>query len=304
MQGPRCPGNYKIDGKTVIITGGSTGIGKETALELAERGGRIVLACRDKVKAESTAAEIREVTRNQDVTVMELDLASLQSVRRFVEEFKKREKKLDVLINNAGIMLHPQAKSDDSNELHFQINYLGHFLLTVLLLDTLKASPGSRVINTSALAHWSTTIDLDDLNMEKSEFIARRAYGQSKLALIIFTRELARRLEGTGVCVNALHPGIVRGTELARYSVFGSPWFKFMMFPLMWVLLKSVRDGAQTGVYMASAPELDGVTGQYFSDCEKRQPSPESQNEQLARRLWRISLRMVGLEEEDLGIGK
>uniref|UniRef100_A0A3P9B8I7 Retinol dehydrogenase 13 n=1 Tax=Maylandia zebra TaxID=106582 RepID=A0A3P9B8I7_9CICH len=203
MTGGRCPSKATINEKTVVITGANTGIGKETARELARRGGRIIMGCRDMEKCEAAAKEIRGKTLNPHIYARRLDLASMKSIREFAERIKQEEPHVDILINNAGVMRCPQWKTEDGFDMQFGVNHLGHFLLTNLLLDKLKESAPSRVINLASLAHIVGKLDFEDLNWEKKKFDTKQAYCQSKLANVLFTRELAKRLQGksTGCCI-------------------------------------------------------------------------------------------------------
>lgn len=204
----------RIDGRVVIVTGANSGIGKETAVDLARRGGKIYLACRDIKRGEDALKEIKERSESQNVHLIQLDLSSMESIRQFSKKYHELETQLHVLINNAGVMAIPRATTKDGFEMQIGTNLMGHFLLTNLLLDLLKQSAPSRVVVVSSLFHWYGRINREDLNSEKS-YWRWIAYGQSKLANILFTRELARRLEGSGVTANAVHPGAVR-TELMR----------------------------------------------------------------------------------------
>ncbi|XP_045059823.2 retinol dehydrogenase 13 isoform X2 [Desmodus rotundus] len=261
VAGGACPSKATIQGKTVIVTGANTGIGKQTALELARRGGNIILACRDMEKCEAAAKDIRGETLNHRVNARHLDLASLKSIREFATKIIE-----------------------------------GHFLLTNLLLDKLKASAPSRVINLSSLAHIAGHIDFDDLNWEKRKYNTKAAYCQSKLALVLFTKELSRRLQGTGVTVNALHPGVAR-TELGRHTgMHKSGFSSFTLGPIFWLLVKSPELAAQPSTYLAVAEELEGVSGKYFDGLREKAPAPEAEDEEVAQRLWTESARLVGLE--------
>ncbi|KAM8963983.1 retinol dehydrogenase 13 isoform 2-T2 [Lycaon pictus] len=261
IAGGACPSKATIPGKTVIVTGANTGIGKQTALELARRGGNIILACRDMEKCEAAAKEIRGETLNHRVSAWHLDLASLKSIREFAAKIIE-----------------------------------GHFLLTNLLLDKLKASAPSRIINLSSLAHVAGHIDFDDLNWEKRKYDTKAAYCQSKLAVILFTKELSRRLQGTGVTVNALHPGVAR-TELGRHTgMHSSAFSSFTLGPIFWLLVKSPQLAAQPSTYLAVAEELEGVSGKYFDGLQEKAPAPEAEDEEVAQRLWAESARLVGLE--------
>ena len=211
-----CRSNASLAGKTVIITGANTGIGKETAIDMAKRQARVIMACRSVERGEKAAKEVRKASGSIKVEFRQLDLASLASVRRFCEHVLKEESHIDILINNAGIMSCPYWKTEDGFEMQFGVNHLGHFLLTNLLLDRLKKAPAARIVNVSSLAYKRTNgINFDDINSEQS-YIPRAAYSQSKLANILFTRSLAKRLEGTRVTANSLHPGVIC-TELGRH---------------------------------------------------------------------------------------
>ncbi|XP_019647927.1 PREDICTED: retinol dehydrogenase 13-like [Branchiostoma belcheri] len=294
-----CRSPARLDGKTVIITGANTGIGKETARDLAARGARVILACRDLTKAETAASEIRKSTGNGNVVIEQLDLASLASVRTFATIINEREPKVNILINNAGVAACPQWKTEDGFELQFGTNHLGHFLLTNLLLDKLKNSAPSRVVIVSALAHVWGKIDFDDINSETS-YSPIGSYCQSKLANVLFMRELARRLEGTGVTVNALHPGVMH-TEIGRHFFTTFGWAALPMIPfaaVYYLFWKSVKQGAQTTIHLAVDRELETTSGLYFSDCLPCDVSPLAKDEATARRLWRLSEEMVGLKED------
>uniref|UniRef100_A0A8B9IK97 NADP-retinol dehydrogenase n=1 Tax=Anser cygnoides TaxID=8845 RepID=A0A8B9IK97_ANSCY len=257
VAGGRCESAARLDGKAAVITGANTGIGKETARELARRGARVIIACRDTAKGEAAASEIRAETGNPQVVVKKLDLADTKSIREFADNFLAEEKELHILINNAGVMLCPYSKTADGFEMHLGVNHLGHFLLTFLLLERLKQSAPARIVNVSSLGHHGGRIRFHDLNGEKS-YNRGLAYCHSKLANVLFTRELARRLQGTKVTANALHPGSVH-TELVRHSLAMMWLWRIFSF-----FLKTPWEGAQTSVYCAVAEELESVTGQYF----------------------------------------
>ncbi|XP_047646448.1 retinol dehydrogenase 13 isoform X2 [Phacochoerus africanus] len=296
VAGGACPSKATIPGKTVIVTGANTGIGKQTALELAKRGGNIILACRDLEKCEAAAKDIRGETLNHRVSARHLDLASLTSVREFAAKINEEEEHLHVLINNAAVMRCPHWTTEDGFEMQLGVNYLGHFLLTNLLLDKLKASAPSRIINLSSLAHVAGHIDFDDLNWEKRKYDTKAAYCQSKLALVLFSMELSRRLQGTGVTVNALHPGVAR-TELGRHTgMHSSAFSSFTLGPIFWLLVKSPQLAAQPSTYLAVAEELESVSGKYFDGLREKAPAPKAEDEEVAQRLWAESARLVGLE--------
>ncbi|KAH8325219.1 hypothetical protein KR074_012217 [Drosophila pseudoananassae] len=296
-------------GKVFIITGANTGIGKETALEIAKRGGTVYMACRDLNRSEEVRVEIETISRNSNVFVRELDLSSLDSIRQFAEGFKKEQDKLHVLINNAGVMHTPKTLTKDGFELQLGVNHIGHFLLTHLLLDVLKKTAPSRIVNVSSVSHERGTIKMDDLNSEKS-YSRFGAYEQSKLANVLFTRELAKRLEGTGVTVNALHPGAVntdivdslpsamKYVAIHRFITFIIKFFvRFIAKPAMWMFFKTPKSGAQTSLYAALDPELEKVTGKYFSDCKPKEVSSAAKDEKTAKFLWTESQKWTGVKE-------
>ena len=213
-----------MDGKTVIVTGGNTGIGKATAQDLSQRGARVILACRDVVKGRTAMEEIRERTGNNDLAVRKLDLASCKSIRAFAEQILREEPQINILINNAGVMFVPYQLTEDGYELTFGVNHLGHFLLTNLLLERIKASAPSRIIVVASLGHLAGYLDFRDM-MWMKRYNSQLAYCRSKLANIMFAKELAKRLVDTGVIVCSLHPGTIN-TELTRYFLSG--WMIFL----------------------------------------------------------------------------
>ncbi|KAK2165685.1 hypothetical protein LSH36_46g00030 [Paralvinella palmiformis] len=289
-----CHSKVLLNGKTVIITGANVGIGRETAKDLARRGARVILACRDLTKAERAADAIRKATGNENVLVQVVDLASLSSVRKFCDKIVNSESRLDVLINNAGIMACPHWKSEDGYEFQLAVNHLGHFLLTNLLLDLMKKTEGSRIINLSSLAHRTGKIHFDDINLEK-DYMPFKAYAQSKLANVLFTKELHRRLQGTSVTTYAVHPGVVR-TELGRYMMANKPkWHVLYRYPLIYFIFKTPYQGAQTTLYCTLTEGLEAKSGKYFSDCAEKEAAPQANDPEAASRLWSLSSQMVGL---------
>lgn len=281
----------QLPGKVVVITGANTGIGKETARELARRGARVYIACRDVLKGESAASEIRADTKNSQVLVRKLDLSDTKSIRAFAEGFLTEEKQLHILINNAGVMLCPYSKTADGFETHLGVNHLGHFLLTHLLLEQLKASAPARVVNLSSVVHHAGKIRFHDLQGEK-HYNRGFAYCHSKLANVLFTRELAKRLQGTGVTTYAVHPGIVQ-SELVRHS-----FLLCLLWRLFSPFLKTAREGAQTSLHCALAEGLEPLSGKYFSDCKRAWVSPRARNNKTAERLWNVSCELLGIQWE------
>ena len=281
-----------LDGKVVVITGGNTGIGKEAAVGLASAGARVVITSRNEQRGRAAQKEIADRSGNSEVDVMTLDLASFRSIRSFAADVLDRFDRLDVLLNNAGLILLRRQETEDGFEETFGVNHLGHFLLTDLLVDRLEASAPARVVVVSSRAHKGARhgLDFDDLQAERG-YRWMDAYNKSKLANIYFTRELARRLDGTGVTVNALHPGFVR-SEFGRGGDLGG-MYGFGMHYLAGPFAISAKRGARTSIYLASSPEVEGVTGGYFFKCKPATPSQVGQDDDAARRLWNVSERLV-----------
>jgi NAD(P)-dependent dehydrogenase (short-subunit alcohol dehydrogenase family) len=280
-----------MDGRTVLITGGNTGLGKETAVALAREGAQVVVTSRDAHKGEAARADIRQRSGN-DVTVMELDLARLASVREFASRFADTHESLDVLINNAGLMLGDRRETVDGYEMTFQVNHLGPFLLTNLLRGQLVAGDAARVVNVASAAHASARrgLDFDDLQATK-RYRSYGVYARSKLANLLFTRELARRWDDTGITANALHPGFV-ASDLGRDGDVKG--FANLAYPVLRLFALSPEQGARTQVYVASAPELAGVTGGYWAKSAPATPSAAAQDDAAATRLWEVSEALVG----------
>ncbi|NP_001300900.1 retinol dehydrogenase 12 isoform 2 [Mus musculus] len=274
-----CTTNVQIPGKVVVITGANTGIGKETARELARRGARVYIACRDVLKGESAASEIRADTKNSQVLVRKLDLSDTKSIRAFAERFL------------AGVMMCPYSKTTDGFETHFGVNHLGHFLLTYLLLERLKESAPARVVNLSSIAHLIGKIRFHDLQGQK-RYCSAFAYGHSKLANLLFTRELAKRLQGTGVTAYAVHPGVVL-SEITRNS-----YLLCLLWRLFSPFFKSTSQGAQTSLHCALAEDLEPLSGKYFSDCKRMWVSSRARNKKTAERLWNVSCELLGIQWE------
>lgn len=293
MAGGVCQSKTRMDGKTVLITGANTGIGKETAVDLATRGARIILACRDISRANKAAEDIRQRSGNGNVIVKKLDLASLESVRQLAKDMLASEERLDVLINNAGVMSCPKWQTEDGFEMQFGVNHLGHFLLTNCLLDLLKKSTPSRIVNVSSLAHERGEIYFNDINLDK-DYSPWKSYRQSKLANVLFSRELAKRLQGTGVTTYSLHPGIIR-TELGRHFWPTMPLWKRVVYQPLMLLIKSPKEGAQTSIHCAVEESLASESGLYYSDCAPKTVAPQGQDDGAAKKLWELSASMVGL---------
>jgi NAD(P)-dependent dehydrogenase (short-subunit alcohol dehydrogenase family) len=283
----------RLDGKVVVITGGNAGIGKETAVGLAARGAHVVITSRNQPRGADAVADIRARSGNDAVEVMPLDLASLTSVRDFARDFLARSERLDVLIDNAGLVMGQRTETEDGFETTFGVNHLGHFLLTNLLLDRLRASAPSRIVVVSSHAHKQARhgLDFDDLQSEK-RYKPFDAYPKSKLANIYFARELARRLEGSNVTANALHPGFVA----SRFGRDGdtSALMNVGMLIARPFAINSTK-GARTSIWLASAPEGATTTGGYFFRCAPSTPTAIAQDAESARRLWAASEELVKL---------
>jgi NAD(P)-dependent dehydrogenase (short-subunit alcohol dehydrogenase family) len=276
-----------MTGSVVLITGGNAGIGLETAIALARKGAHVVITSRDTTRGEKARAEIARRSGNEAVDVMQLDLASFSSVRGFAATFLDRYDRLDVLVENAGVVLGRRSVTEDSNETTLQVNHLGHFLLTDLLRDRLVASAPARVVVVGSDAHKNARggVDFDDLQSER-KYRSFSVYSKTKLANILFTRELARQLDSTGVTVNCVHPGFVasRFGRDGDVGVLGS-----IAMPLLRPFALSPEQGAQTSVYVASDPAVDGITGAYWVKCAPATPSDAALDDVAARRLWEVS---------------
>ncbi|KAH9509191.1 Retinol dehydrogenase 13 [Bulinus truncatus] len=293
IRGPKCIGGSRLKGKTIIITGANRGIGKEIALQLAKRGGKTIMACRDETEGRNAAEFVRKETENMDVYFMKLDLNSFKSIREFVERFKKKEQNLHILINNAGVMMCPQEKTEDGFETQFQTNYLGPFLLTELLLDTLKASAPSRIINTTASAQNLGDINFEDINFEKKDHSLGDIYAQSKLGVVLHTYQLAERLKDTKVTCNVVNPGICN-TDIYRYLPLKAKQFIRVSFaPFMWFLMKYPEDGAQISIYLATGEDVAETSGKHFKDSKEQPLSGKCQDKILQEQLYRASLKWI-----------
>lgn len=279
-------------GKTVMVTGATGGIGFATARGLAAKGAELILVGRAGEKCARAADAINAAIANSTVSYLVADLSSLREVRRLADEFHRRWPRLDVLVNNAGGIYSTRRVSADGIEMTFALNHLSYFALTLRLLPALQAAPRARIVNVASCAHENIALDFDDLGNAR-RYGAHTAYKRSKLANVYFTHELARRLAGSGITVNALHPGLVatglggdngwlfRSAVRAYFRLFGAV---------------SAEKGAETSIHLASAPELDGITGRYFSDSRQTPSSDISHDAEAARRLWDESVRLTGLD--------
>jgi len=285
---PQSPEAMK--GKVCLVTGATSGIGKATATALAAQGATVVIGCRNREKGEAVKQEIARATGNTSLDLMVADLASIESTKQGAADFLARYPKLDVLVNQAGLYLNQRTLTPEGLETVFVVNHLSYFLLSNLLLPTLKAAAPSRIVNGSGGVEAAGKIDFDDLQGEK-KFSSFKALAQSKLGNFLFTYEMARRLEGTGVTANIMQPGGVK-TELGK----GQGGFFGFMLRLARPLFSTPEQGADTLVWLASAPELAAVSGKYFVKRKEAKSSARSHDKQLAARLWKVSAELCGLK--------
>jgi NAD(P)-dependent dehydrogenase (short-subunit alcohol dehydrogenase family) len=284
--------NTNMSGKICLVTGGTNGIGKAAALALAQMGASVVIVGRDAQKSALVSGEIRAASGNQNVDWLPADLSSQQDIRRLATKFKSKYSQLHVLLNNAGATFTKRQLSVEGIEMTFALNHLAYFLLTNLLLDTIKASAPARIINVSSDAHSGGKIDFDNLQGERS-YSSFGPYSNSKLANILFTIELARRLEGTGVTANALHPGLTS----TGFGKNNPGLLMDIIRAIVPLVARSPEKGAETPIYLASSAEVQSITGEYFVDRKVTQPAPQAGNRVVARRLWDVSAELVHLAD-------
>jgi len=280
-----------MNGKLCLITGANSGIGLETSRELARRGATVVMCARDHRRGQAAVAEVKQSTGSESVELLDLDLASFASIRAAVANFLERHNRLDVLINNAGLVLGDRRTTEEGFESTFGVNHLGHFLWTKLLLDTLKRSAPARIINLASDAHrMSKGLDFTDLMYEQRKYNSWKVYGDSKLANILFTRELARRLAGTGVVVHAVHPGVV-ATGFARDGDYQGivGWLVKVAGPLLLTPAK----GARTSIHVATCKEAGETTSMYWAKSRTKKPTAYARDDESARILWERSEALV-----------
>jgi NAD(P)-dependent dehydrogenase (short-subunit alcohol dehydrogenase family) len=282
-----------LHGQVAVITGGNSGIGKETAAALAGMGAHVIVAARNPTKAAAAVTELRARAPGATIEHLPLDLASFASVRAFADTFTERFDRCDVLVNNAGGSLRRRSVTEDGHETQFQVNHLSHFLLTALLHDRIDAAPAGRVVNVASMAHNYAKggLDFDDLDWERRKYRGFLVYSHTKLANVLFTRELARRLDSTPVTANAVHPGWV-ASNFAREGDMG-PFIGACMVVAKPFSISSAA-GARTSVYLASSPDVAGVSGQYFYKCRVTRPSNGALDDAAAARLWDVSAELTG----------
>jgi len=291
-----CKSKRRVDGQVAIITGANSGIGFETAKELARRGAKVILACRDLQKAEEACEEIRNETSSRKVVAKLLDVSSLSSVRAFCKEIQKEETRLDILVNNAGVAGLRKSMTDDGLESQFATNHFGPFLLTNILIGLMKKAGNGRIITVSSVAHtWTKTLDLENLNSEK-KWEPKFIYSRAKLCNILFTKELARRLKeaGLNITANAVNPGGVK-TAIFRHA---RKAFKYMIMVSQF-FFKTPAEGAQPSIHLAVSEDVEGVSGFYWTDCKKVETSPLGKDDNLAKGLWEVSSKLVKLQDDE-----
>lgn len=276
----------QMSGKVCLVTGANSGIGFETAKALAKMGAHVVMVCRNEAKARVALQAIQSDSGNPDVDVLIADLSSLDAIRELARVVTKNYQRLDVLINNAGVMLTKRQLSIDGYEMQYAVHHLGPFLLTHLLLDLMKASAPSRIVNVSSKLHGMANIEFDNLQAER-KFGLLKAYSMSKLAHLMFSYSLAERLKGSGVTVNALHPGVI-GSNLGSTPGFVK------------LFMKSPQRGAETSVFLASSPTLESVSGKYFINCKPVRSSKASYDREVAENLWQLTAEQAGLDAGQL----
>jgi NAD(P)-dependent dehydrogenase (short-subunit alcohol dehydrogenase family) len=280
-----------MDGKLCMVTGGTAGIGYYTALEIAKMGASVIIVGRNHTKCLASVQSIKGESGNNLVDYLEADLSSQADIRKITNLYYASHDHLDVLVNNAGGFFLHRKKSIDGIEMTFALNHLAYFLLTILLLDALKAGSSARVVNVSSGSHLHQHLDFNDLKLTRF-YNPVKAYGRSKLANILFSYELARRLEGTQVTSNALTPGMV-ATEI---WIKGDRWMTYLVNPVIKRLAQTSFEGAQTSIYLAASPEVDGITGKYFANMQPIKSDPTTYDTNAAQMLWQKSLELVGVE--------
>lgn len=281
--------DFAMKDKVVVITGATSGIGEVAADRLAQKGARIVFVARDRARGEEMQKHLHAVAGHATHTVHYADLSGLSEQKRVAKEIADSEPQIDVLINNAGAIFTSREVTADGLEKTFAVNHMAYFVMTNILLDRIKATPGARIVSTASTAHRFGKLDFNDLQSEK-RYSAFSVYGVSKLCNILFTRELARRLAGTGVTANCLHPGGVN----TRFGDANGGLMGFL-FKLGKNFMISPEQGAQTIIYLASSPDVEGKTGGYYDKCKLAVPSKAAQSDADAKRLWDVSAKIAGL---------
>ena len=284
-----------MTGRVCVVTGANTGIGKATALGLARMGATVVMVCRNRARGEAAQAEVQRVA-SAPVDLFRADLSSQAEVRQVADDIRARYAHIHVLIHNAGLQLPQRALSVDGIEMTLAVNHGAPFLLTYCLLDALKSGAPSRIVVISSLVHRWGSIDFDDLHLERG-YTMDRAYFRSKLCNVLFTRELAQRLSGSDVTANSLEPGLVK-TDFARVYTGMQGWFVHNVW--MRLFAQTPEQGAQTSVYLATSPEVAGVTGAHFAKCRPIEPSTLARDDALAQRLWNVSVHLCNYSSSQI----
>jgi len=281
-----------MEGKLCMVTGATSGIGFCTALELASMGASVVIIGRNEAKCQATVDRIRNECSSSSVSFYVADLSSQAQIRQLSQKFHEQFDHLDVLVNNAGGFFLFRKLSAEGIEMTFALNHLAYFLLTGLLIDMLRISPAARVINVSSGSHWNKKLDFKDIQMAKF-YDPIQAYGRSKLANILFTNELSRRLAGTRITANSMTPGIVATDIWKKVHPLLTP----ILFPVIKLLGNTPEEGAQTSIYLTTSPDVSGISGKYFVDMREVKPDPTTYNAQIAHQLWQKSAELVGISE-------
>jgi len=284
-----------MNGKVVIVTGSTNGIGEVTALELARKGAEVVLISRSQGKLENTVSKIKSETGNDNVSYIQADLSSMADIRKAAEQFLQSHNRLDVLVNNAGAFFSDRKQSVDGNEMTMALNHLNYFLLTHLLLDTLKQTASengeARIVNVSSSAHRGGNINFDDFQAENG-YSGFGRYSESKLMNVLFTYDLARRLEGTNVTANVLHPGFVN----TGFGMNNNGLVKIALDLIQKLVALSPEKGAETNIYLASSPDVKGVSGKYWDNKQEKESNSASHNLETQKRLWELSEELTGIK--------
>ncbi len=281
-----------MQGKTVLITGADGDIGRETTLGIARKGAAIVMACIDLNLARPVCEAVKKESGNSNIELMQIDLASLASIREFAQQFSQKCQRLDVLINNAGVYCHTRQETRDGFEKTIGINLLGHFLLINSLLPVIKQTPGSRIINLSSNAHYQSKFNVSDINWQKRKYSGFPAYADSKLAIVLSTQELAERLKDAGVTANAVHPG---HTATAIWNIWPGKWYQALLDKIINRFMITPEEGAQASIFLAGSDEANNVTGKYFSQKQLKDPSPKCRDAQLQKDLWQLCEKLTGI---------
>ncbi|CAG2161780.1 unnamed protein product [Oppiella nova] len=286
--------NKRLDGQVVVITGANSGIGRETALQLSLLGAKVIMGCRDPKRAGSAVDYIKANNKNAVLSVIQLDLSSLESVRDFAKKVSQKETNIDILINNAGIAGTPESQTKEGFEMQFGTNHLGHFLLTLLLLPLLKGAPKARVVSVSSGLYKVGKIHFDNINLRDGAYAPMKAYNQSKLANVLFTRELAKRLgPNSTISAYCLHPGAIK-TDIVKTDKL---YERFLANIVSSLLFLTPHMGAQTSLYCALEDSIENETGFYYENCKKVDLKPIAMDDKTAAKLWELSTELVNLEE-------